>query len=52
MVSWEINSSLSNQEIPLRTMEVKGSFPCSQDPTSYPYPKPEESSSHPPISLL
>jgi hypothetical protein len=52
MVSRDIKSSLSNQKIPLRTMEVKGSFPCSKDPANYPYPEPEESNSHPPILLL
>jgi hypothetical protein len=27
-------------------MELMGSLPCSQDPTTDPYPEPEESSPH------
>ena len=33
-------------------MEVKRSFPCSQDPANYTYPKPDESISRSPILLL
>ena len=39
-LSWSLNS--------LRFVELEGSLPCSQEPTTCPYPKPDESS----VSLL
>jgi hypothetical protein len=32
---------------PQSISEPEGSIPCSQQPTTYPYPEPDESSPHP-----
>jgi hypothetical protein len=48
--SAEVNSCSASQEIPSILSEVKIRC-CSQKPATGPYPKPDESSPHPPILL-
>jgi hypothetical protein len=44
----EANSHLAGQEIPHRFTEPEVSLPCSQGPTTGPYPGPDESCPQPP----
>jgi hypothetical protein len=47
--SWEDNNCSASQEI-TRLLEPEDSLPCSQQPSTGPYPKPDESS--PKLSIL
>jgi hypothetical protein len=42
--SWEAANSAAIQEIPSTFKEPKGSSPCSQEPSTGPYPEPVRSS--------
>jgi hypothetical protein len=47
--SWEAANCVAIQEIPCNFKEPKGSSPCSQEPSTGPYPEPVWSSLHHPI---
>jgi hypothetical protein len=43
--SWEANNQSASQDIPHQNfMELGGSLPCSQEPTTGPYREPDASS--------
>jgi hypothetical protein len=44
--SWEAANCAAIQEIPKNFKEPEGSSPCSQEPSTGPYPKPDRSSPH------
>jgi len=46
--SWEVDSHSASQKIP-SFMEPKGSLLCSQEPTTSPYPEPDELSQNLPL---
>jgi hypothetical protein len=50
--SWEAANCAAIQEIPSNFKEPKGSLPCSQEPSTGPYPEPVGSSPHHPILSL
>jgi hypothetical protein len=45
----EATSCVATQELPQHFMKPEGSLPCSQQPSSGPYPEPDQSSSYHPI---
>jgi len=49
--STEANIHAASQETPRLLWNSKSSLPCFQEPTTAPYPEPDESSPHPHISL-
>jgi hypothetical protein len=51
--SWETASWAGTQKFPQYFMEPEGSLPCSQDPSTGPYPEPDRSSPyHPNLSKI
>jgi hypothetical protein len=50
--SWEAANCAAIQKIPSNFKEPEGSSPCSQKPSTGPYPEPVRSSSHHPILFL
>jgi hypothetical protein len=46
---WEANSRSATQEFPQHFMEPEGSLPCLQEPSTGPYPEPEQSKPNHPI---
>jgi hypothetical protein len=48
----EATSHSATQDFSQHFMEPEGSLPCPQDPTTGPYPKPDQSSPHHPILFL
>jgi hypothetical protein len=50
--SWEAANCAAIQEIPSNFKEPKGSSPCSQEPSTGPYPEPVRSSPYHPILSL
>jgi hypothetical protein len=48
--SWEAANCAATQETPSNFKEPEGSSPCSQEPSTGPYPEPVRSSSYHPIS--
>jgi hypothetical protein len=50
--SWEAANCAAIQEIPSNFKEPKGSPPCSQEPSTGPYPDPVQSSPYHPILSL
>jgi hypothetical protein len=50
--SWEAASRSATQEFPKNCIEPGGSLPCSQEPSTGPYSKPDQSNSYDPIVSL
>jgi hypothetical protein len=50
--SWEAASRSATLEFPKHFMQHESSLPCSQEPSTGPYPKADESSLHHPIKFL
>jgi hypothetical protein len=50
--SWEAANCAAIQEIPSNFKEPENSSPCSQEPSTGPYPEPVRSSPHHPILSL
>jgi hypothetical protein len=51
-ISWEAASRSAAQEFPQHFMVPEGSLPCSQEPSTGPYPEPDQSSQYLPILFL
>jgi hypothetical protein len=50
--SWEVGSGVATQEFPKNFVEYEGSLPCSQGPSTSPYPKSDQASPYHPILSL
>jgi hypothetical protein len=51
--SWEVAICAATQELPSLFLEPEGSLSCSQEPSTGPYPEPDQSSPYyPTLSLL